>query len=48
MPDLIAIHAGSLDEPNRFVPHVLTYKVRGLAWDAIDPSLKAFEKMPTG
>ena len=48
MPDLIAVHAGSLDEPGRFTPHVLTYKVRGLDWDPIDPSLKAFEKMPTG
>lgn len=48
MPDLIAVHAGSLDEPSRFEPHSLTYKVRGLAWDVIDPSLKMFEKMPTG
>ncbi|GBF39217.1 glutathione-dependent formaldehyde-activating GFA [Leptospira johnsonii] len=48
MPDLIAVHAGSLDEPSRFAPHTLTYKVRGLAWDSIDPSLQSFEKMPTG
>jgi hypothetical protein len=27
---------------------VLTYRVRALAWDAIDPSLQAFERMPTG
>jgi hypothetical protein len=46
MPDLIAVPATSLDEPARFAPHVLTYSVRGLAWDAIDPSLKAFERMP--
>ena len=48
MPDLIAVHAGSLDDPGRFVPQVLTYSVRGLAWDAIDPSLQAFERMPSG
>ena len=48
MPDLIAVHAGSLDEPGRFVPQVLTYRVRGLAWDTIDPSLPAFERMPAG
>ena len=46
MPELIAVHAGSLDEPGRFAPQVLTYGVRGLAWDAIDPSLQAFERMP--
>ena len=48
MPDLIAVAAGSLDEPDRFTPQVLTYGERGLAWDAIDPSLQAFERMPTG
>ena len=47
MPDLIAIPAGSLDEPARFAPHALTYSIRGLAWDSIDPALKAFERMPT-
>ena len=46
MPELIAIAAGSLDEPARFAPHVLTYSVRGLAWDTIDPALKTFERMP--
>ncbi|TGL67883.1 GFA family protein [Leptospira kmetyi] len=46
MPDLIAIHATSLDEPSLFSPQALTYSVRGLAWDKIDPYLKAFEKMP--
>jgi hypothetical protein len=48
MPDLIAVHAGSLDDPDRFMPQALTYSVRGLAWDAIDPSLQAFERMPSG
>lgn len=46
-PELIAVHAASLDEPGRFAPHVLTYSVRGPAWDAMDPSLQAFERMPT-
>jgi hypothetical protein len=48
MPDLVAVHAGSLDDPDRFAPQALTYSVRGLAWDAIDPSLQAFERMPSG
>ncbi len=48
MPDLIAVHAASLDEPSRFVPQVLTYSIRGLAWDAMDSGLQSFERMPTG
>lgn len=46
MPGLIAVAAGSLDEPGRFAPHALTYGVRGLAWDCIDPALQRFERMP--
>jgi hypothetical protein len=46
MPELIAVPAGSLDEPGRFAPDALTYAVRGLAWDAIDPSLQVFARMP--
>ena len=48
MPDFIAVAAGSLDEPARFVPQALLYSVRGLPWDTIHPSLKAFERMPAG
>lgn len=46
MPDLIAVAAGSLDEPSRFAPQALTYRVRGPAWDAVDPKLQVFERMP--
>jgi hypothetical protein len=48
MPDLIAVHAASLDDPSRFKPRMVTYNVRAYAWDAIDPSLQIFEKMPPG
>jgi hypothetical protein len=48
MPDLIAVHATSLDDPGRFTPQVVTYNGRGLAWDTIDQSLQIFEKMPPG
>lgn len=48
MPELIAIHATSLDDPGQFQPLVLTYGIRGHAWDTIDPALQAFERMPTG
>lgn len=45
-PDLIAIHATSLDDPGRFNPKLVTYAVRGHAWDRLDPSLQQFEQMP--
>ncbi len=48
MPDLIAVHATSLDDPGLFNPQVLTYSIRGYAWDVMDPALPAFERMPTG
>ena len=48
MPDLMAVHAGSLDEPGRFRPQVVTYGVRGHAWDTIDPALRIFAGMPPG
>lgn len=47
-PDLIAIHAGSLDDPGRFTPRVVTYSGRAHAWDAMDASLRTFEGMPSG
>lgn len=46
MPDLIAVHAASLDDPSRFHPQTVTYRIRGEAWDTVDPALRAFERMP--
>jgi hypothetical protein len=45
MPDLIAVHAASLDDPSRFKPQAVTYNVRAYAWDTMDPSLALFPKM---
>jgi hypothetical protein len=45
MPELIAVHATSLDDPSQFNPQALTYSIRGYAWDRIDPSLQKFERM---
>lgn len=45
-PDLIAVHAASLDDPGRFKPQAITYGVRAHAWDAMDPALPTFERMP--
>lgn len=45
-PDIMAIHPGSLDEPSRFQPTLMTYGIRGLDWDRYDPALTIFEKGP--
>lgn len=45
-PNMIAIHAGSLDDASAFAPQLVTYTIRGHAWDALDPSLHKFERMP--
>jgi len=47
MPELFTVHAASLDEPGRYTPQMVTYRVRGEAWDRIDPGLPAFDKMPS-
>jgi hypothetical protein len=46
MPDLIVIAATSLDDPGQFNPQVVTYAMRGLVWDRLDPALQAFDRMP--
>ena len=47
MPALFTIHAASLDAPERFRPGVVTYNVRALDWDPLDPRLAKFDKMPS-
>ena len=46
MPDLFTIHAASLDDPARFKPQAVTYRVRGFDCDYIDPAVPAFDMMP--
>ncbi|WP_309645948.1 GFA family protein [Phenylobacterium sp.] len=46
MPDLFTVSAGSLDDPSRCAPQVVTYAVRSHDWDHLDPALPRFEKMP--
>ena len=46
MPDVFTVHAASLDDPGRFQPQLVTYAVRGLAWDFLDPALATAERMP--
>ena len=45
-PGVFTVHAASLDDPARYRPQVVTYTVRGRAWDRLDPALPKFEKMP--
>lgn len=46
MPDLFTVHAASLDAPERYRPQLVTYRVRGHAWDRLDPALPGFDRMP--
>ncbi|TIP28734.1 MAG: GFA family protein [Mesorhizobium sp.] len=48
MPDVITVHAASLDDPGRFNPTVVTYGIRALPWDKMETGLTTFEKMPPG
>lgn len=45
-PDFFTVHAATLDDPRRFRPQAVIYRIRGHAWDRIDESLAQFEKMP--
>ncbi|WP_119389231.1 GFA family protein [Taklimakanibacter lacteus] len=46
MPDFFTIHAGSLDDPARYKPQVITYTVSSQVWDHVDPALPKFDRMP--
>ena len=48
MPDVFTVHAASLDDPRRYQPHMVTYSMRGHAWDHVDPTVPKFETMPPG
>jgi hypothetical protein len=43
MPDLFTVHAGSLDDPDRYKLQMVMYTVRGHAWDHLDPALPKFD-----
>jgi len=47
-PGIVAVTAGSLDDPGRFAPAAVTYAGRALGWDPLDPALTAFAAMPPG
>ena len=45
-PALFTVHAASLDDPSRYKPRAVTYRVSGHAWDKVDPALQQFDQMP--
>ncbi len=45
-PGVFTVHAASLDDPARYKPQFVTYRVRGYAWDHVDPALPGFDRMP--
>lgn len=46
MPDILAVHAGSLDDPGRYKPAFATWRAAAQAWDHLDPALPTFDRMP--
>ena len=43
MSDRFTVHAASLDDPGRYKPQMVTYGVRGHAWDRLDPAVPKFD-----
>lgn len=46
MPGMIAVTAGSMDDPNAIAPTVAVYNKRHVSWDHLEPGLQVFEVMP--
>ena len=47
-PEVFTVRAASLDDPSRYRPQLVTYRVRGHAWDHLDPDVPKFDRMPPG
>ena len=48
MPDLMAIQAGSLDDPSWYQPRMDIYTASAQPWDHMNPQLPKFQKSPRG
>lgn len=44
--NMIAITAGSMDEPGKITPSIAVYHKRHVAWDHLDPSLRVADTTP--
>jgi hypothetical protein len=45
-PDYFVVRAGSLDDPTRYKPQLISWAAAAQPWDHVDPQLPKFEKMP--
>ena len=48
MPDLMAVMAGSLDDPSWYQPRMDIYTASAQPWDHMNPQLPKFQKSPRG
>lgn len=46
MAEIVALRAGSLDDPARYEPQMLFWTAAAQPWDKADPALTPFEKLP--
>lgn len=46
MPEYLTVRAGSLDDPSRYKPQLVSWNSTGHAWDHLDPDLPRFDRMP--
>ena len=46
VPGVVAIRAGSLDEPERYQPQLVTWTEAAQPWDHVDPAATKFARMP--
>lgn len=45
-PEMIAVHAASLDDPSTYAPQLAIYGKRAHRWDPTDTALPRFDAMP--
>lgn len=45
-PNFFVVRAGSLDDPSRYKPQMVTWAAAARAWDRTDPAVPKFDKMP--
>jgi hypothetical protein len=46
LPELIGVRAGTLDEPNHFVPKMDIFTASAACWDVMNPELPKFNRAP--
>jgi hypothetical protein len=46
MPDFFVVRAGSLDDPDRYKPQMISWAAAAQTWDQVDPALPKFDRMP--